>query len=522
MAVKTERWSALGTPARLLLAAASGLAAAAAFPPLDWGPLAFVALVPLFLALAGAAPARAAWLGFAQGLAFFLAAIPWVVVTMTTYGHLPLPLSLLALVLLAAVLALYPAAFAFLLRAGETRWRVPVWLWPLLAAWLWVGLEIARTFLLSGFPWALLGYTQYRQPTVRLLAAAGGVYAISGLLVLVNAAIAAALLSGRGQRAAGLAALGLAGMGLLGAWGYARWGWQDPTGGAPVRVALLQGNIDQRIKWNERFQQETLDIYERLARAAAADQPDLIVWPETAVPFFLRYDATLGGRVLRLAREIGVPMLVGSPDQGADRLLYNSAFLVMPDATIHGRYDKRHLVPFGEYVPLRAVLFFLDKLVVGIGDFGRGTSATVFPLAGLPFGVMICYEVIFPGEVRDFARAGAGLLVNITNDAWFGRSGAPYQHLAMAALRAVENGSYLVRAANTGVTAAIAPTGEIRAATALFTEGSLLADVRLRRRETVYTRHGGVLTAAGGAFLILYSLLLAAGLRRDRGSARRT
>jgi len=205
---------------------------------------------------------------------------------------------------------------------------------------------------------------------------------------------------------------------------------------------------------------------------------------------------------------VGVPMLVGSPDLGEDGLVYNAAFFVSGDGEIRGRYEKRHLVPFGEYVPLQAIFFFLDRLVVGIGDFGRGRAATVFSLNGVRFGAMICYEVIFPGEVRDFAKGGAAFLVNITNDAWFGRSGAPYQHLAMGAMRAVENGTYLVRAANTGVTAVIAPTGDILARTEIFTEAVLLGTIRPRQSQTPYTRYGDILAWLCLAFLGAYCLAI--------------
>jgi apolipoprotein N-acyltransferase len=273
-------------------------------------------------------------------------------------------------------------------------------------------------------------------------------------------------------------------------------------------VGLLQGNIDQSVKWERSYQAKTLDIYERLARQAAAEHPALIVWPEAAIPFLLRYEPELGLRVHRFVVETGIPMLVGSPDVGEDQLFYNSAFLLGRDGQIHGRYDKRHLVPFGEYVPLQHIFFFLDKLVVGIGDFGRGRSATVFPQDGFRFGVMICYETIFPAEVREFARGGAEFLVNITNDAWFGQSGAPYQHLAMASMRAVENGSYLVRAANTGVTAVIAPTGQILAQTEIFTEAALVGTIRPRLAETPYTRYGDVLGWACLVFLGAYLLAL--------------
>ncbi len=499
---------------RVGLAVGSGLFSAIAFPPWDVGAIAFVGLLPLILALEETTPWQAAWLGYVAGLSFYVATIWWVINTMTTYGHMPLLLSLVALLLLCGVLAGYTAAFAGLLVTGRRWLRFPRGIEPLLAAGLWVALEFLRTYLFSGFPWVLLGYSQYRQPTLRLLAAATGVYGISALLLLVNATLAGLWglwVGARGQAVqwrATLLPVGLAALAVLATVGYGRLFWHDPTGGVAIRVGLLQGNIDQSLKWDRSYQTATLDIYERLARRAAAQKPRLIVWPETAVPFFLRRQTDLSDRVFRLAREIGIPMLVGSPDVGDDERIYNTAFLLGENGQIRGRYDKRHLVPFGEYVPLHQIFFFLDKLVVGIGELGRGHRATVFSLDKTRFSVVICYEVIFPGEVREFVRDGAEFLVNITNDAWFGRSGAPYQHLAMAAMRAVENGTYLVRAANTGVSAVIAPTGEILAQTELFTEAALLGTIHPRQGETPYTRYGDVVAWVALVFLGAYALAL--------------
>jgi apolipoprotein N-acyltransferase len=502
----------LGGPWRLGLAAGSGLLLALSLPAWDLGWLAFVGLVPLLVACRGRTPLRAAWLGFVSGLAFYLTTIWWVVTTMTTYGGMPLPLAGLALLLLAAVLAGYTAAFAALVAWGERRAPVPTALRPALAAALWTGLEFLRAHLFSGFPWMLLGYSQHGQPVLRLLAAATGVYGLSALLVLVNGTLAEAAVgwgaADRAARRGWAAAAVVAALAVGGAVAFGFWGWVDGTGGPPVRVGLLQGNIEQARKWDRAYQVRTLETYERLARRAVADGAVLLVWPETAVPFLLRREPELGGRVLRLAAETGVPMLVGSPDLAEDGRLYNTAFVVTADGRLAGRYDKRHLVPFGEYVPLKRLFFFVEKLAVGIGDFGRGPGATLLEAGGLRLGVMICYEAIFPGEVREFAAGGAQLLVNITNDAWFGRSGAPAQHLAMAAMRAVENGTYLVRAANTGVTALVAPTGEILARTELFTEAALTGAVRLRQRSTPYTRYGDVAGWAGLAILAGYAGLL--------------
>jgi apolipoprotein N-acyltransferase len=418
---------------------------------------------------------------------------------------------------LSAVLAAYHAAFAWLLAKGRDRFGIPAWLIPGVAAVLWTALEMLRTVLFSGFPWLLLGYTQYRQGTLRLLASLVGVYGISTLLVWLNAAVAESLLVVRDPRigtrrgALVLAALAPAALLLAGALGYGGLVWRDAATGPAFRVGLLQGNIDQSLKWERGAQTATLEIYEALARRAAREQPALIVWPETAVPFFLRFEAELGGRVARFVAETRIPALVGSPDVGPDRRVYNTVFLLDQHGAIRERYDKRHLVPFGEYVPLQRVFFFLDKLVVGIGDFGRGAEATLLSVGAVRFGAMICYEAIFPAEVREFAQRGAHFLVNVTNDAWFGETGAPYQHLAMAAMRAVENGTYLVRAANTGVTAVVAPSGEIRDATRLFTRAAVVATIRLRNGETPYTRYGDVLpwscVLGLGAYLLVLALV---------------
>ena len=510
------------------LALASGLVSAAAFPPWDLGWVAFIGWAPLLLSLRGARGREAAGLGYAAGLTFYLATIWWVINTMTTYGRMPLALSLVALVLLCGVLAAYTAAFAWLLAAGRDRLALPDGLLPVAAAALWTALEFLRTYLFSGFPWALLGYTQYRQPTVRLLAAAIGVYGISALVLFANGAAAgmlACLFQGRSEwerRRTLVLHTVLVGLLAGGTMTYA-WGvWRDVTGGPPIRVGVLQGNIDQSVKWDRRYQSRTLETYERLARLAAAERPSLIVWPETALPFFLRREPELGPRVQAFVAGVGIPMLIGSPDVGADGLLYNSAFFLGADGGVRGRYDKRHLVPFGEYVPLQRVFFFLHKLVTGIGDFGRGRVATVFREDGYRFSVMICYEVIFPAEVREFTRAGAEFLANITNDAWFGESGAPYQHLAMAAIRAVENGSYLVRAANTGVSAVIAPTGAILAQTPLFVETGFVGTIHRRVGETPYTRYGDALAWGCMVFLAGYGVaLLWVSVMRPRAARRR-
>jgi apolipoprotein N-acyltransferase len=268
------------------------------------------------------------------------------------------------------------------------------------------------------------------------------------------------------------------------------------------RVAVVQGNIPQELKWDAAFQDNTLRVYRDLTLTQEGFRPDLVVWPESAVPFFLRHDPRRSA-VERLAADIGAPLLVGAPDRELNSRYIVSAFLITPENGVSAKYDKIHLVPFGEYVPLRPILFFVDKVARGaIGDFSPGTDSTVFSSPAGKFGVSISYEIYFPHEVRRFVKNGAEFLVNITNDAWYGRSAAPYQHLAMVVFRAVENRRYLVRSANTGISAVVAPDGRTVSASDLFERTALKATIAGNAGLTPYAQYGdifgwGVASAVG-------------------------
>lgn len=471
------------------LAVLSGVLLALSFPGFHLAPLAFVGLVPLLIALHGVSGREGICLGIIAGLVLYLMTIPWVVHTMTTYGGLPLPLSLLLLFALALYLALYIAVFTYGVTRLSTRGAVE---YLVGTAALWAGLEYLRTFLLGGFPWNLLGYTQYRNLSVIQIASITGVYGVSFLLVLVNAAMALTVLCFRPGRRRPL--LPVSGVGLL-LIGVALFGKGQmvsaETRRREIRVSVVQGNIEQDVKWDPGLRERTLDIYRRLTLNGTRGS-DLIVWPESAIPFFLREGGALTQQVLDLAQAVQSYLLVGSPDRvsnGGPRY-YNSAFLISPEGKIIQKYDKIHLVPFGEYVPLKSVLFFVHKMATGIGDFSPGQAFTVFDMPEGRFGVLICFEGIFPDQVRRYVLEGADFLVNITNDAWFGESGAPYQHLSMATLRAVENGVYLVRAANTGISALVTPTGRILKQSDLFVETVFSGTVSPGSARTLYTRYG--------------------------------
>ncbi len=477
---------------RLVVAALSGAVLHLAFPWPGWDLLGWVALAPV-LALAATArrPAGAFGEGFVAGLAFDVLLLRWLVHTMSTYSSMPRVAAALVVLGLAGYLAVWWGAVAWALARLRARLG-PGALW--LAPPLWVAAELARTRLLSGFPWGLLGYVPYRRLALIQVAAWTGVYGVSAALVLGNAAVAWALVERRGRAVALAAAATVATVGGLWGIGHARLG---PTAGPTVPVAVVQGNIAQDVKWDAAFRADTLRIYEALARTAAPGAR-LVVWPEAAVPAYLRFEPGILRWLTDLAGATGVPLLVGAPDARPEgrRLAYlNSAFYVGPEG-LRGRYDKMHLVPFGEYVPLRRLLFFVEAIAAEIGDFTPGRGPVIFPLEGAPFGTVICYEVIFPDLFRRFVGEGASFMTNITNDAWFGDSGGPRQHLAMVPLRAVENGVAVVRAANTGISAFVAPSGAIEATLPLGRRGTLTRAVPLRRGATFYTRFGDVFAFA--------------------------
>jgi apolipoprotein N-acyltransferase len=256
-------------------------------------------------------------------------------------------------------------------------------------------------------------------------------------------------------------------------------------------VAVIQPSIEQTIKWDPAYNAEVMAIHERLTRAAAARQPALIVWPETAAAIFLRADPELLSRLVRLSGSLETPLLVGSVDRedGPRGQLLNSAFLLTGQG-ITGKYDKIQLVPFGEYVPLGWLIGFVRSWAEFISEFATGKTATIFPLPGAPFGTIICYEVIFPELFRTFVAGGALFMTNITNDAWFGETSGPWQHLGTLPLRAVENRVAIARAANTGVSAFVEPSGRVRGTLPLFERGFMHHRVTLRTRTTLYTRFG--------------------------------
>jgi apolipoprotein N-acyltransferase len=326
-----------------------------------------------------------------------------------------------------------------------------------------------------------------RLPVIQI-AELTGVYGVSLVIVAVNAAIAGCFVLAWRPAVAGVAIVGLLVGGTL---AFGNWRLAAPAPPSEVNVAIMQPSIEQPLKFDPAFASTTLAIYLTLTSRAGADRPDLIVWPETAAPAPLRRDPELLRTLGALAGSLRVPLLVGSIDIDGSTppKVRNTAFL-LTERGIVGRYDKIQLVPFGEYVPLSGLIGFVRGWAEFIAELEPGSTASVFSGPPAPFGVVICYEGIFPELVREFVKGGARLIVNMTNDAWFGRTSGPWQHLAMYPLRAVEHRVAVVRAANTGVSAFIAPTGKIMRRVQLYERTTVTERLPLRARETVYSRFG--------------------------------
>ncbi|MGH7389219.1 MAG: apolipoprotein N-acyltransferase [Candidatus Rokuibacteriota bacterium] len=474
---------------------AAGAALALAYPRTDWAGTAWVALAPMLLLATLRSPRAGFGWGWLAGFVFFLLLLRWLNFTFGVYSAIPWPLTWAPTAALAAYCGFYVGLVMLCVSwVAERRGRG----WALAAApFLWVAAEWVRGRLMGGFPWGHLGYSQHGQLAVIQVAELAGVDGVAFVVAAVNAALAGCLVLSRGRAAAGLAAAAVLVAATIG-FGLGRLAEPEPP--AEATVALMQPAIEQPLKWNESYTASTLGIYGELTRAAARLRPALIVWPETASPTLLRRDEVLLDALSELARSSGVALLVGSVDvrDPSGRDVRNTAFLLTEQGIV-GRYDKIHLVPFGEYVPLSGIIGFVRGWAEFISELTPGSRAVVFPGPPAPFGVVICYEGIFPALVRRFVQDGARLMVNMTNDAWFGRTSGPLQHLAMYPFRAVEHRTALVRVANTGVSAFIDPRGRIVSSLGLFERGILSHEVPLRRSQTLYTRFGDWLAGLAGA-----------------------
>ena len=392
-----------------------------------------------------------------------------------------------------------------------------------LAPAAWVAMEYLRGIIFGGFPWIPLGNTMVTLLPIAQLASALGVYGLSLFVAFVNVGFAVAALvrprfsplrRRRGsawhrppRRHARADRRGSV-------WGGMRLAANELTSGTPIQIGLIQGNIAQTDKWNPARADMILNRYLELSKQAAEKGAQFIMWPESATPFYFEEDPT-GGVVRGLARGLGMPLLLGSDEiEDADPpRTYNAAFMLDTHGSTAAVYRKIQLVPFGEYVPFQRVLFFVGPLVEAVSAFSRGTRVTMMPVEGHMISTAICYEVTYPWLAREAVRQGSEMLTTITNDAWYGESSAAFQHFEMAAMRAIEQGRYLARAANTGISGIIDPYGRVLVRTELFETAAVVAEARFVQTRTLYSRIGDLIAYLSIATILL---ALAMAIRRRR------
>ena len=434
---------------------------------------------------------------------YFSGTLYWITRVMVMYGDLQTWVAVLVNAALVAYLALFPAIFAV-----ATRRLVAVHGRRALAAApvVWIATELGRTHLFTGFPWVLLGYSQTTVLPVAQLGSIFGVYGVSMLVAAVSTAVVMTVENAKrattGAKAFGPVAAAVAVVMTVAAWGARRVTASDMTrSGDPIRVGLIQGNVSLEERSDVAKQPSIFESYIRMSRQAIAEGAELVVWPESATPYRFEDDPVAAARIRTLAQQARVPILLGSDQvtaaqKGIPTKYFNSAFLVRADGTTGGAYRKMHLVPFGEYVPAKQIFFFAAPLVEAVSDFSAGDEPTLLPIGRHNVSTAICYEVVYPDLVRQFVVGGSELLTTITNDAWFGATSAPYQHFEQASMRAIEEGRYLVRSANTGVSGIVDPYGRVLEKTAIFQPAVLVGDARFLQTSTFYARHGDVLPYA--------------------------
>jgi len=492
------------------LASASGVLLALSFPKFGHPALSWIALAPLLVALAGATLRRAFTLGLLAGVVYFTGTLYWITGVMATYGDMARWVAVLINALLVVYQSLYVAIFALVLRRIVVK-RGPAAL--MAAPIVWVATELGRTHVFTGFPWVLLGYSQTSVLPIAQFASVFGVYGLSMLVASVSAAVAMYATARSGPAKAGHylpAGLVLAVLITVAVWGSLRASRAEWTHtGDPIRVGLIQGNINQDEKTQAGRAAGIFQDYLRMTRQAIGEGAEFVIWPESSTPFRFEDDVRAAAQIRTLAQQARVPILFGS-DQfvraaNTPITFYNSAFLVRPDGRTGGVYRKMHLVPFGEYVPVKNLLFFAAPLVQAVSDFSAGEEATLLPVGGHLVSTAICYEVVYPDLVRRFVAGGSELLTTITNDAWFGPTSAPYQHFEQASMRAIEEGRYLVRSANTGISGIVDPYGRVVARTGIFQPAVVVGDARFLKTSTFYARHGDVLAYAS---VLVTALLL--------------
>ncbi len=457
------------------------------------------------MALRGATPRRGLVLGLITGFIHYAGTVYWTGATVSTFGGLPVIVAVLVAGLLVLYMAAYIAVFgaitAVLIRRFQTA---GMWLAPA----VWVAVEYLRGILIGGFPWIPLGNTMVTFLPIAQLASLVGVQGLSLFVALLNVGFAiAAVSTGRKQLVGAGTSIAL--ILIVSTWGGLRLRANELTQGQPIQVGLIQGNIAQQDKWNPARAEMILERYLQLSRQAVEKGAQFLIGPEASTPFYFDEEPE-GALVRRMVRELQTPLLLGSDEMepGDPPRNYNSAFMLDRAGATAAVYRKMHLVPFGEYVPFQRLLFFVAPLVEAVSAFSPGVRVTMLPVEGHMVSTAICYEVTYPALQREAVRQGSEMLTTITNDAWYGESSAAFQHFEMAAMRAIEQGRYLVRSANTGISGIIDPYGRVLIKTNLFETAAVVGEARFVQTRTVYATIGD-LAAHVSAAVVMVALAIA-------------
>ncbi len=504
---------------QLLLPALTGLLLAASFPQFNQGYLAWAAFIPLLLFVFRAKSVAQAFAGgFLAGILHLYPLLIWMPTVLAGYGGLPEALAWIAYSLTAAMLACYPAAVCAAVKVLiKRRGEFCFLLFPL----VWVVSEYAQSISpFGGFPWLLTGYSQSGRLALIQVADLAGVYGVSFLIVSVNTAAVWLYLQKR-LRPAALAPLLGAGILVFGCLVYGEFSLRHWEKFRPAfQVAMLQGNLD--IDDAEQVLMDKFQLgYVRMADSLGPPVPDLLVLPESPSPVSFENDPDYREMLESLAKRYPLGLIFNNISyrgaQGQERY-FNSAYFLDARGNLAGVYDKIHLVPFGEYIPLKKVFSFVETISKDVGSFAPGSDYCVLHVGQYPANAIICFEAAFPGLVRRFVRQGSRLIVNLTNDRWYGNSSAPYQHLAIARWRAIENRRYLLRAANSGITAVIEPTGKIQSSTGILKEAVCRGGFAFVADQTPYTRYGDVFIFLCAIITVLAAIAGMRGSARDIGT----
>jgi apolipoprotein N-acyltransferase len=460
----------------------SGILLISIQPPVSLFPIAFLALIPLLISINKNNLRFSFFSGYITGVVSYLGLIYWVIIAMNHYGGMDIFLSALVLLLFVLYLSCYTGLFALSCAWFEKRFSIPIYISSPL---VWVLLEYVRGFLMSGFPWSFVAHSQHNFLPFIQVVSITGTYFISFLIVVVNG-VFYSLWSRKNISSLYVSVIAVLFIATL-IFGFVSLNEKSDT--PQKKVAIIQGNIRQDEKWDEAFKIRTINKYVQMTLQSGKGA-DLIVWPETAMPFIFDQEIYANKYIKALSADVNANILFGTISKDKSSGFHNSAYVIGKTGDTIGVYNKVHLVPFGEYTPLLSYLPFLEKLTAAGDGFVPGNRHRPIKTDIGNIGVLICYEGVFPSITNETVREGAQVLVNLTNDAWYDRTSAPFQHFAFYVFRAVETDRYLLRAANTGISAIIDPKGRVDSKTPIFTEETLKGSFAMKDTKTFYVRHG--------------------------------